>query len=871
MFSYLHIVRLLIVFSFLFISKLSFPQYDEVKFEHITVEDGLPENSITCILQDHLGFLWLGTQNGLVKYDGYTMTVYRSDPDDTSSISGNGIWAMCEDHNGNIWIGAGPLWAVGSGLNRFDRNTETFKRYVHNPADTNSINSNTISIIYEDAAGRLWIGTDKGLNLFNDRNSNFYRYYFQDAAVTKEGKILAIGEDQTTGDILIGSELPGLWKCDVKQSVLTKYILVNNDSLLNTCTILHFQKSKDSLLWMGTNKGFARYDLLGNQLKLYQEIPPSEYIEGLRNDFVIGLKDKRGLIWVGAYGEGLTRFNPETEKFQWFKYDRFNSNSLSGNTIWSMYEDRSGILWVGTHIGGLNKWDRKKWKFKHYSHDPQNPNSLSENQVTSICEDRTGLIWVGTKEGALNLFDQKENRFIHYQHNPNNLYSISSDGIECIAEDPVEPGVLWIGTWEGGLDKFEQEKGIFAHYQHNPADSNSISHNHISTLFIDRQRVLWVGTWGGGLNRYDRRTNKFTRFRYDPKDSTSLSEDLVSVIFEDKAGTLWIGTDGFGINRYNPESENFVSYKSLSNDERPTIITYLYEDESGNFWVGTYKEGIYLFDRDKGISIKNYNENDGLANNLVSAILEDDSGNLWISTSTGLSKFNPQTETFKNYGSSDGLEGIRFYRRSAIKVTSGEMIFGGEHGFNIFYPDNVKDDPFLPQVVITNVSLFNRPGEKIKFEKYVAELDEIKLSYNQNDLRFDYVGLHFSEPKENKYKYILEGFDDDWIDAGNQRNATYTNLDPGEYIFKIIASNRDGIWNEDGASLVIIISPPWWATTWAYIIYALIILSIIYFTWWMQLKRIRIKHDYQMSKFEAEKMHEVDEMKSRFFANISQV
>jgi signal transduction histidine kinase/ligand-binding sensor domain-containing protein/AraC-like DNA-binding protein len=866
-----NIVHWFIVFSFLSIYKLSFPQYDEVKFEHITVEDGLPENSISCILQDHLGFLWLGTQNGLVKYDGYTMTVYRTDPNDTNSISGNGIQAICEDHNGNIWIGIlGTLWDMGSGLNRFDRNTETFMHFVHNPADTSSINSNSIITIYEDESLRMWIGTDKGLNLFDERNNNFYQYYFQDSSKLKEGRILAIGENQLTGDVLVGSEFLGLWKCDLEKNVLTRINFVDKAKFLNTCAILGFQKSDNEFLWMGTNKGLAQLNLISNQLKFYQIVPSTKYIQGNANDFTSILQDKNGLIWTGTTGEpgeGLCQFDPETEQFKRFKYESFNPHSLRYNSILSLCEDKSGILWVGTHMGGLSRWDRKKWKFKHFGHDPKTPNSISEDNVVSICEDEKGILWLGTFDRGLNRYDRIKNQFTCYLHDPLNPYSISNNGLESVIDDPVESGVLWIGTWGAGLDKFYKEEEIFIHFQHDPTDDNSISCNIIRTLFIDSRGVLWIGT-EEGLNRFNRKTKKFKRFQNDPEDSTSLSGDRVNSIIEDNAGTIWIGTDGYGINRFNPVSENFVSYKSLSNNEWPKLITCLYEDKKGNLWIGTHMEGIYLFDRKKGIYTKNLNEKDGLSNNVVRAILEDDSGNLWISTTTGLSKFNPTTESFKNFGRSEGLGGIRF-NFSAIKTKSGEMIFVGEHGFNIFHPDSVKDDPVPPQVVIANVSLFNRPGEKLIFEQFISELDEIILTYNQNDLSFDFVGLHYGDPRKNSYKYILDGFDDDWIDAGTQRNATYTNLDPGEYIFRCNASNRDGIWHEKGASIKIIILPPWWATTWAYFFYAILIISIVYFTWKLQLKRVRIKHDYEMSRFEAEKMHEVDKLKSRFFANIS--
>jgi signal transduction histidine kinase/ligand-binding sensor domain-containing protein/DNA-binding response OmpR family regulator len=860
----------IITFLSLFITEVSFPQYDEIKFEHIRVEDGLPVNSVTCILQDHFGFLWLGTPSGLVKYDGYSMIVYRFDPMDSSSISDDNIRALCEDSMGILWIGT-----KRRGLNSFDRANETFKRYVHLEGDTTKLNSNTINCIYHDKAGRIWIGTDSGLDLLNNPLNNFSHYYIKKPDSIQNSKsnltaknlaaINSIIEEPVSGNLLIGSNLPGLWLFDLTDKSFSKYKLSNGDQKYNQVSINNFHQARNGTIWIGTNYGLVLFNQLKKQFNFYGIINSSDYYPV--NDFKTVFEDQNGFIWVGTYGQGLASFNPQTKKFIRHQYDKFNSNSLYGYWIFSVYVDFTGILWTGIDTGGLDKWDKKKWKFKHYKHNPRNSNSLCENWVASICEDQNGMLWVGT-EGGLDQYDQEQNKFTHYLHDPLNSYSLSSDSVWSIVEDPDERGVLWIGTWKDGLNKFDPDKRIFTRYQNDPTNVNSLSHNSIISMIIDHEGILWIATWGGGLNRFDRKTERFKRYQHNPNDPKSLSHNKVSLVFEDKEGTLWIGTDETGLNRFDRNTETFTNYRSIIKDKLSSPINCIYEDQKGNIWLGTYNNGLHLFDRNKGVSIKNFDEKDGLASNCVTAILGDESGSLWISTSNGLSNFNPVNETFRTYGVSDGLAGVRF-NRCAIKSKSGEMLFGGADGLNIFHPDSVRDDPVSPNVVISNVSLFNRPGEKLTFEKYVAELDEIKLSYNQNDLRFDFVGLHFSEPLENLYKYTLQGFDENWIEVGTQQNAVYTNLDPGEYTFKVTAANRDGIWNEKGASIKLIISPPYWATTWANIVYGLIIIGMIYFTWKLQLKRIRIKNDYEMSKFEAEKMHEVDEMKNRFFANIS--
>ncbi|UCH64928.1 MAG: hypothetical protein JSW63_09965, partial [Ignavibacterium sp.] len=875
MFNKVHIVRLFLVFSFPFSTNISFPQYDDIKFEHLTIADGIPGNSVWCILQDRLGYLWLGTRNGLVKYDGYTMKVYQPIPNDSTSISSRATRVLYEDRSGNLWIGAS--WQTEGGLNLFNRATETFTRYVHNPNDSNSLNSNPVNSIYEDKEGRLWIGTNKGLNLFDPKSNGFFHYYIEDSESFKDStlnleeyepiSIKAITEDPITGNLLIGSSLPGLWEFNVNTKEFSKYDLQNIHQAFNSTSISSFFAATDSSVWMSTYRGLGHFYSNNNQLNFYQIIPTTEY--NPVNNFTSLIEDQSKQVWVGTYGGGLAKFDPRTESFQRLRHDNYNSNSLDGEDVRSLFEDRSGILWIGTHLWGLDKWDRKKHKFRHYSHDFRNPGSLSANWVSSICEDNSGALWIGTRSGGLNRFNPVDKRFQHFQHDPKNQYSISADDIFFIIKDTFENDIIWIGTDGDGLIKFNTKTLKSINYLHDPDDPNSISSNSIRSLLVDSWGVLWAGTLDAGLNQFDRQTGKFTRYQSNSNDPNSLSHDVVNIIYEDSEGVLWIGTDAGGICRFDPNTNKFTTYRSLAEDQDASIILFIYEDKKGNFWVGTIKTGIHLFDRVKGISIRNYTENDGLANNLVCAILEDDSGNLWVSTANGLSKFNPVMETFRNFGISDGLVGSFFNLRSAYKNKKGEMFFGSDFGLNIFHPDSVKDDPIPPQVQIANISLFNKPGERLIFDGFISELNEIILSYDQNDLRFDYVGLHFSEPTRNTYKYILQGFDEDWVDAGTQRNAVYTNLDAGEYVFRVRAANRDGVWNEEGASIKLIISPPFWATTWAYIVYAIIILSIIYSTWKLQLKRIRIKHDYEMSKFEAEKMHEVDELKSRFFANIS--
>ncbi|MGB5892936.1 MAG: two-component regulator propeller domain-containing protein, partial [Ignavibacteriaceae bacterium] len=685
--------------------------------------------------------------------------------------------------------------------------------------------------------------------ILDDKKSTLLNYY-----------VGAIIEDQLTGNLYAGISNKISILDKEKRLLREKYNIAGLKYELGE--IRSFHQARDRNIWIGHSMGMSKFNPQQNRIKLYQTVSSDTY--NPENNFTNLIEDSNGLIWGNTiitnnyvYDiNGLICFDPQNDLFQNYKHDPNNSNSISSNTLWTIYKDRSGIIWVGTGWAGLNKWDRNKYKFKRFSHNPDNPDSKHFNLHSYIVEDSEGIIWFGSDNG-LNSYNRISNEFQNYMYDTkdknNRVYTIYKD----------DSGIIWFGTPTRGLGKFNLVNGSFHFYSNDPNNSESISHNEVSFILPDENDVLWIGTWGG-LNRFDKKTGRFTRYTHDPNNSQSLSQNLVAIIYKDRRGKLWIGTNTGGLNSFDRTNESFQSFDL----EGGSSVMFIYEDRKGNFWIGTYQGGIHLFDRDKGISIYNITEKDGLANNQPFSIIEDDSGNLWIGTNNGLSRFDPQTRSIKNYFI-DGFIATDFGLISAIKTSTGEMVFGTSEGFMIFHPDSIKDDPTPPKVVISNVSLFNRPGEILTFDGFISEMDEVELLYDENDLRFDYVGLHFGEPEKNQYKYMLENFDNDWVDAGTQRNATYTNLDAGDYVFRVTACNRDGVWNEEGASLRIIIPPPFWARWWAYLIYAIILLSIIYYSWKMQLKRISIKHDYEMSKLEAEKLQEVDGMKSRFFANIS--
>ncbi|MFO7524602.1 MAG: two-component regulator propeller domain-containing protein, partial [Ignavibacteriaceae bacterium] len=781
------------------------------------------------------------------------MKVFLPEENDSSSISSREIVTIYEDKNKTLWVGT---W---NGLNKFNRINETFTRYKRDTNNTHSINADWIKCIYEDRFGRFWVGTNNGLNKFDREKQAFEHFWFYHPE-SKYGLIVnALFEDPESNDLLVGTHLSGLWKFNTKEKILSEYNFNSEDANRKKIGVIQsFCKSRDGKIWMASDHSLSSLDPQTKKYKCYFEVPgmPSNWNGGSACALGTVMEDGFGLIWSGFWkvDRGVFCLNPETEEFRQYKlYPNMPENS-NYNRIYSVYEDLSGIIWIGTWLRGLRKWDRMKSRFRSFTNDLKTTNSKVNTLVYNVVQDSTGFIWFITND-ALNKYDVKTGLYKQYLVNEKN---ITKNGYSHILD---KSGNIWIGTVKKGLIKFNPVNGYYRYYFNNPKDSVNLINAKIITMFQDHFGILWLGTEDDGLYKYDINKNELTHYLHDPYDPSSLGENRVNVIFEDSFSTLWIGTNLNGLDKFDRITEKFT-YSCLK-----TILD-VYEDKNKNFWIADYFTGLNLFDRTKNKIIFSYSKKDGLAHNAVQRILEDDNNNLWIGTDAGLSKFSIEKKTCRNYLKADGLPDNRFYW-GGCKDKNGNMYFSTGAGLIYFHPDSIKDDPIPPKVVLNEVSLFNRPGEKLNFNNSISELKEITLPYDQNDLRFDFVGLHFSEPAANRYKYILENFDREWTKPSVERIATYTNLDPGDYNFRVRAANSDGVWNEAGTSIKIIILPPWWQTTWAYIIYILIISGTIYFIWKAQLKRIKIKNDFEMSRFESQKLHEVDKVKTRFFTNIS--
>jgi len=853
---------------------------ETLTFEHLTVVEGLPENSVWATLQDHLGFLWFGTQNGLVKYDGYTYTTYKPDPDDPHSLSGRHIYAIHEDAEGDLWIGT-----VQGGLNHFDRETERFTRYQHDEDDPTSLGHNTVFSILEDEDGMLWLATmGGGLNRFDPDTGLFTRYRYDpaDPNSLRDDATHGLWQDDE-GILWVGTHEGGLHRFDPATETFTVYRHdEDNPTSLSHDDVNTIYQDREGTFWIGTAGGFNHFDPETGRFMAFHHDP--ENPNTLSHDYILRiLEDREGMLWIGVGGNdvqgGLNLFDRETGAVTRYQYDADDPGSLGGNFVASLYEDRQGVLWVGTLGGGVSKLDRTVDKFPYYAREPGDPNSLSTNQVLTLYEDREGTLWIGTWGGGLNRLDRTTNTFTHYRHDPNDPNSPLGNEIMAIHED--REGLLWLGS-RNGLDRFDPSTERFTHYLNDPYDAREVT-----TIYEDREGMLWLGTWMNGVNRYDRATNTFTRFTHNPDDLTSLSDNRVGAIFEDEEGALWLATRDGMLNRFDPAMETFSAHAPMGGQ---LMIRSFARSEAmpGKYWLGTIFQGLHLYDFETNTS-EAFTEKDGLPHDTVLGLLEDDEGYVWVGTARGLSKFDPRTKTFRTYDLTDRLQDNKLMSMPVHKGRSGALYFGGSMGFIAFHPERVTDNPYVPPVVLTDFQLFTESvsvGEESPLKAHVSVAEEIRLAYWQNDISFTFAALNYQAPEQNRYAFQLENYkDDEWRYAGAGRTATYTNLAPGEYIFRVTGSNNDDLWNNEGASIRLVITPPWWKTLWAYALFlALGATSLFGLIRWRvrYLERRADKLEAMVSartaevvqqkatiEAQAQKLQELDRLKSRFFANIS--
>ncbi|MBF8296121.1 MAG: signal transduction histidine kinase [Bacteroidetes bacterium] len=753
---------------------------EKIVFQHLTVKDGLSQGGVNCILQDRQGFVWFGTQDGLNRYDGQAFVIYRHDASDSTSLDDSWIISIIEDSSGTLWVRTQNSPGM---LNRLDRATGKFTLIPRDSLQEAGARRNSVKPGFMAASGVRWSGD--------------------------------LGEGVTRFDPATGKNT--VYKHDPR----------NPKSLIDD-KVYSIYGDSHGTIWIGTKEGLDRFDAK-TETFIHHKHEASDP-NSLSDNWVWPiLEDRSGVLWVGTYNGGLNRFDRSTGKFTRFKHDESDPRSLGGNQLYSLYQDRSGLIWVGMNDHGVDTFHPELGGFVHVAHDPSKPGSLLDNNILGMYADRTGAVWVGTR-GGLDRFDRAKGTFTHFKNEPANPRSIGQNLVQCLFED--RSGTLWIGTVSNGLDRFDRKSGTFTHYRNDPANPNSLSDNRVYALCEDKNGAIWIGTYRGGLNKFDPATGTFTRYVHSDSIPGSLGARGVFALLEDREGTLWVGTFGGGLDRFERNSNAFTHFRhdpadnaSLSDD----LVASLHEDRAGTLWVGT-TGGLNRFDRSTG-KFKPYRVKDGLPNDVIFGILEDGNGHLWLSTNKGLSRFDPQRQTFSNYDYNDGLQGDEFNQNAfARDPRTGEMYFGGSNGFNYFQPDNVRDNPYIPQISFVAFTRYNTDDKEGKpiAEGGMDVKPQITLSYKDNVANFEFAALSFYNSSNNEYAYKLDGFSDNWIQLGTQRKATFTNLEGGEYLLRVKGSNNDGVWNDQGAVLRLIVNPPWWKTWWAYGGYAVMVFGLLY-------------------------------------------
>lgn len=825
---------LLIILAFLCFSLTSFSRkkynkFERIYFETIRIEQGLSQNYVYSMIQDQKGYMWFGTWDGLNKFNGYNFTVYKSLPNNQNSLSNSRIHAICEDKAGNIWLG------TDQGLNKFDRNTQSFKHYINIPGDKTSISDNAVWSVIERSSGEIWVGTDAGLNKFNPKTEKFTHYLNNpgDNSSLSNDKATEVFEDKD-GNLWIATGY-GLNKYDLKSGTFKRYFHDPGDSKsLSGSNIRTIFQDKKGGIWVGTTNGLNKYLPKEDKFINYK----NNFSKESNNIYAI-YEDKDNYLWLGTYGGGLVVFNPVNNKSLQFKHDVDKKNSLCNDKIYFIYEDNSGVIWIGTRKG-ISKVTFNK--FNHFHMAKGIIPGLKTNVTRVVFVDDKGLLWIGTEEGIV-IYNRKTGESELLRNEEGNINSLSFNYVRSIIQD--KKGDYWIGTFGGGLNKYEKDKNKFTIYRHIPG-KNSLSDNALYCVLEDGEGYLWIGTTEG-LNRLKPETGEFKIYKHKANDPHSISHDIILSLYMDKDNTMWVCSYE-GLNKYDRNNDSFIVYKS-NHDDNTTLssnnVRSIIEDKEGIFWIGTKDGGLNRFNKNTG-KFKSYTVDDGLPNNVVYVAVEDENSNLWISTNFGLSKFNIKDEFFVNYDITDGVQGYEFNSSCAFKSKKGELFFGGMNGFNSFYPKQIKKNNHIPDIVITAFKIFN-VSENV-FNEY-KDGDTIVLSYKDNFFSFEFAALDYDNSSKNKYIYKLENYDDDWISCkADRRYAEYKRVGPGNYIFKVRGSNNDSVWNTEGVSLVIIITPPWYQTRFFQVFMVIFVLFIAWLVIFLHSRRIKKKHAIEMEK-----------------------
>jgi ligand-binding sensor domain-containing protein/GAF domain-containing protein len=774
----------------------------QAHFDSLSIQDGLSNDLVYTLYQDSLGYLWIGTADGLNRYDGYSFQVFKHEPADPNSLSSSVIYSVYEDRQGHFWVGTG-----GSGLNRFDRQTGRFIRYQHDPEDPDSLSNDIVYCIYEDRNGNLWVGTfGGGLDLFDRQAGKFFHFLHDPANAHSltDNHVISIYEDDS-GSLWLPT-MDGLNRFDPSTKTFFHYQYDPGDpfSLSSDVTTAVLQDRWGDL-WIGTRQGgLNRLEAASGRFTHYQHDSQDSFSLS-HNDVFALLEDSEGHLWVGTLGGGVNLYDRDRDRFVRYQHQPTVETSLSDDFVFSIFEDRAGTIWIGTN-SEISKYDPERAKFRRNPVLSVKAPDLSQQAAGVLFEDSSGSLWIGSEDGLWRI-DSQSGEAHHYQHDPEDPDSLTSGWVSVIHED--REGVLWIGSGSSGIDRFDRSTGKFIHYQRSLQNPLRFREDNITSTYEDRSGNLWFGT-GSGLSLYNRPDNEFTHFHISADRTDRLSKDRIATILEDQEGVLWLGTSGYGLVQFDRERMSFIHSPSGLDSLEFEQVNILYEDSQGRMWIGSQGDGLVQFDRRTGGS-KSFSEKEGLQGNSVLRILEDGQGYLWILTNAGLSKFDPDQGLFENYDIS-GSHSQNLYSSTGCIRRNGEMLVGGAGGILAFDPEGLRLNPYRPPIVLT----FLRADNEVLFSPGSGgAFDEVTLSWPSRDFEFEFAALSFTHPQKNQYAYQLEGYDGSWNYTGNRRFGQYTSLPGGSYILRLKGSNNEGVWNEAGTSIPIKIVPPFWGT-WAF-------------------------------------------------------
>ncbi len=813
----------------------------EMNFTNLTTAMGLSHGDITCLHQDYEGYIWIGTKDGLNKYNGINFTVYRNIKNDTCTLSSSQINYLYEDKSHNLWIG------VGNGLCRYNRDFNQFERVNYLDDHNKNLEDHGIVAIFEDNTGRLWLGSINNGLYWVDHNNRKFHNIFETEIPAKTVTQIGQAPDGMLWFSFRGGENKegGLIKYNLNSSKITIYNHEHPIFKLND--VYAFEFDQEGKLYLGTQTGLIVFDEKNMQWTHYTE--NSNNREALNNNLILSIvRANDGQMLIGTNGGGINLLDPNTGKFHSFVSSE-SMYSLLSNNISQIRIGHHGIIMVACWGGGVSISNSRFHRFLLYQ-DASDEFSLSGKSVTSFTEDQHGNIWIGTDGGGINCFNPKNKTFKKFRHKQDDNQTLTNNKVLAISAGKTDD--LWVGLWDGGLNLFNLETG-------HPILKNKIPNmvpdsrktSSIFNIYCHNEEV-WVGTFQEGAYLYNKHTETIHSLKSLLKTPENISYNFnVNDFLYDHKGQLWIATEFNGLLCFDPQSGEHKRYSHTEGDSSSlpnNTVHAIYEDAQKRLWIGTDKGGLCLFTPTQNYFIK-YTLAHGLPDNTIVGILEDNKGNLWLSTNDGLSRASISNHDehpalhFKNYNVKDGLQGSNFNRWSFFKSSTGEMYFGGLNGFNVFHPDSIKDNNIPPPVYLSDFLLYNKQvkiGEKESpLQKHISQVTQLELKHNQNYFTFHFIALNYILSEKNQYAYIMEGFDTEWNYVGNKTEATYTNLQPGTYVFRVKACNNDGVWNEQGTSVTIRITPPWWKSTWFLAILMFILFILTFFFIRSFIKRIR--------------------------------